>query len=274
MYSTDERALQGVSGDHLDGKVNADVVFLSLFLSANLSHMSTNIESFFPNLRGISWYSVNLRFISAEDLKPFPNIVTFAVTTNKLVTIDGDLFKYTPKLQWIVFANNLIEHVGENLLTDLKDLVHVHFGNNVCIAFMANTPEALVELKQMLPVKCPPAPLTTTTILPDTSTQVVPDTTTTLTTTISTQPPQCSAECMERIEKLSDKVNEVSDSNKILSSENSELKQQLAIHQEIINQLMAAKDKLEERIVELEKQIREIGTNPCTPGPCIENKPF
>lgn len=72
------------------------------------------------------------------------------------MTLDGDLFQHTPKLQEIDFSLNELEHVGHNLLAGLASLTVVDFSANPCISEEAETPEGIQELNLQLPIKCPP----------------------------------------------------------------------------------------------------------------------
>lgn len=147
--------LENVTGTHLEKKTNADVEFLYI-VSQNLTYVPSDIETFFPNLKGIQYYISNLEHISANDLKPFPQLLTFYVHTGFISRLDADLFKYTPNLQWLGFFRNKIEHIGVNLIGNLTELQHIHLGENVCIDTYANRPDTIIELNQQLPILCPP----------------------------------------------------------------------------------------------------------------------
>lgn len=78
------------------------------------------------------------------------------ISQNKLVSINGDLFAHTPRIQRLQFEENQIEHVGSGLLDDLEKLEYANFEGNPCISTLAQTPEGIVELKLQLSTKCPP----------------------------------------------------------------------------------------------------------------------
>lgn len=147
--------LENVTGTHLENKTNADVEFLYI-VQQNLTYVPSNIETFFPNLKGIQYYISNLQQISANDLKPFPQLLLFYVHTGFITSLDADLFKHTPDLQWLGFFRNKIEHIGVNLLGNLTGLQHIHLGENPCIDTYANHPDTIIELNQQLPILCPP----------------------------------------------------------------------------------------------------------------------
>lgn len=155
VHTTSGTVLENVTGTHLENKTNADVEFLYI-VSQNLTYVPSNIEKFFPNLKGIHYYVSNLGQISASDLKPFPQLLLFYVHTGFITRLDADLFKYTPNLEWLGFFRNKIEHVGVNLIGNLTRLQHIHLGENVCVDTVANRPDTIVELNQQLPIMCPP----------------------------------------------------------------------------------------------------------------------
>lgn len=151
----DSGVLESVTGEHLEEKTNDDVLLLNIF-QHNMSFVPKNIIDFFPNLKGINWHDSDLAAISAEDLKPFPQLKYLGIRFTPLKTLDSDLFQYTPNLQYITFAGSKIHHVGANLVTNLKDLKILDFTNCECIHKMAKTEEQVAELNELLPIKCSP----------------------------------------------------------------------------------------------------------------------
>lgn len=149
-------SLEGVVGTHLDGKNNFDVRSVHVSGDRTCNRIPQNIEKHFPNLLGIAWDHGNLTSISAEDLKPFPYLRMISIGKNNVVKLDGNLFKYSPKIRYIRFHTNFFEHIGQDLLTDLTDLQWVDFGKNPCIDLSASTTVQFEELNTQLPIKCPP----------------------------------------------------------------------------------------------------------------------
>lgn len=150
----------------------------------------------------IHFRNSNLRIISAADLKPFPDLIYLSMQfRTKLSEIDGDLFKYTPKLQLVAFAGS-IHHFGYNLLENLGDLQHVGF-QSPCLNMSASNPEEIEELKRKLTAQCPPLQV------------------------------ECADSCLERFKVQEKEIAEI-------------------------------KISFEDRIVELEKQVRELASRPCS----------
>lgn len=145
--------LEDVRGTHKEGFSNADVNYLDIVYQ-NLTYLPTNIETFFPNLKGITYFRFNLKQVSANDLKPFPQLAVFTVYGGDITTLD-DLLKYTPNLKWIAFTNNELQHIGENLLGNLA-VQSVNFVRNTCINTAASSDRAaIIELNRRLPILCP-----------------------------------------------------------------------------------------------------------------------
>lgn len=154
-------ALVDVRGAHSQGRTNKDVQGLSVWNQVSYFQIPRNIESFFPNLVGLAFWSGIFTSITADDLKPFPSLKLLDLSHNKLVTLDGDLFKHTPKIQAIYFFDNLITDVGNDLLTGLTDLKAVDFEDNTCISFQAYSPAAIESLKTELRLRCSTSAATT-----------------------------------------------------------------------------------------------------------------
>lgn len=161
-HSGSGRILDDVIGDHLsDGKSNVDVEHLNLW-NQDMNFIPFSIDKFFPAIKAISWYNSKLLTITADDLKQFPNLIFLGLWMNNLVTLDGDLFKFTPKLQLIDVDGNQIENVGENLLSNLKDLTVADFSLNVCIDAFALTAEDIPDFIVKLEANCTTPTDTTT----------------------------------------------------------------------------------------------------------------
>lgn len=147
--------LVGVQGEHLQGKENFDVQLLK-GVNQDLPKFPKGVGNFFPKLKAIRLLQSSLRELSANDLKPFSDLIYIRIYNNPLSVVDGDSFKFNKKLKLVDLDSNKIEHVGPNLLSHSKDLKEVKFENNICIDVNARTDEAIEALNQQLPIKCPP----------------------------------------------------------------------------------------------------------------------
>lgn len=193
-------SLVEIRGDHLAGYSNFQVEALDV-QNQDLRWIPKDIGSFFPNIRVIQWINSNLWEISSADLWQFPNLMVLDLQKNKIVSLESSLFAFTPKILTMSFDSNLLYHVGEDLLTSLKFLKSVYIRNNPCINYYAVSGSEIEYLIKNLHIRCPPLPPQAST----TTTTRLPATTTVLLSTTQT-PNQCSAECLERIECLENKV--------------------------------------------------------------------
>lgn len=142
-----------VNGDHMNGMSNADVHHLLIndpqFQMLNIPQ---GISKFFPNLKIFAWYG-SITTIHAGDLN-FPDLFAIGIAFTKLVALDGDLFKYNPKLEFVGVFENPIEFVGDGLLDGSYGLKEADFGKNRCIDMRAETPREIQKLKFKLKEQC------------------------------------------------------------------------------------------------------------------------
>lgn len=231
--------IQSVTGNYSSGYTNADVEGFSVYHD-KLSRLPKGIEKFFPILAGLDWRSGSLTSISSEDLQPFPQLQMILLGSNKLTSLDGDLFVYTPKMRYISFDDNLLQSIGFGLLDDLNKLTNAYFNGNPCIS-LAAPPQTIQELKVKLLGQCPPSSVDITT-----ARSVTPP----ISENSSTDNSYCSIGCVDLIETLKKK-------NFRQNEEVSGLNDQVS--------------RLNEAIVELQKQMREVGSNPCSPCVSVQN---
>lgn len=207
-----------VTGIHEDGKTDANVEVLSL-QSRDLKFFPENLADIFPNLRSMNFINSNIASLTAENLRPFPELLTLYIWSNKLVSLDGDLFSHNLKLRRIDFDNNLLQHVGYNLLTYLTWLEVADFSNNPCIDVYARSTE-IRSLNALLPVRCPPLPVATT-LQP-------------IMTTTETPIKDCQLRC-----SLNDEIDNLKNENVELRNEVAELRDQIGEIQKQVREINA-----------------------------------
>lgn len=226
-----------ISGNHLPGMHDGLVEGISAYNLQPVSSIPKNLESFFPHLAVLQWYHGGIKTISSQDLRPFPNLRILYLGDNEITTLDGDLLQYSRNILAVHFINNKIEHVGRDLFIGLSsNILFIDFRNNPCINLVAEGPEQIQEMIELLPNHCEP-------LDPETST-------TTMSTT--TDANQCFARCSvdEEIDELKLRAN---DRDEIIENQNRKLSQ--------ITQKIA---KFEARFEELEEQLRELKSLPCS----------
>lgn len=218
-----------VSGTHEEGKVNVDVKGLIVNNHRILTTIPTGVETFFTNLEGFEWYDGSISTIDSSTFAPFPNLLVIYLGTNKIVTLDGDVFLHTRKLREIYFNFNKLEHVGHGLLNGLTDLTYANFQGNPCFNAHASTQQKIQELNLQLPIQCPPATLATTTIA------------------TTSEPKECADTCTinTEVQKMKESVEE----------------NERRMRDEMKNMVKEA-DEMKDRIEELEKKMREVNSDP------------
>lgn len=284
--------ITAVIGGHKIRKGNDQVECLAVY-GQHMNSLPTNMDQYFKNLVGISIDLSWLFSISAEDLQPFPGLMYFRSHSNYLESIDGDLFKHTRNLKLVSMYNSQLEYVGYDLLTGLKDLVVADFTFNPCINTFANTSESIAELKRDLSIHCPPLNATVATVsttpeiaLTTNDFSATPCTelihevkakTLKLSKHIDVQDREISnlsAESRQLRKKLDDqserigyleyKTVEFSDENATQKQEVVELKIENVQQKATNSMLLQVNAMFEARIVELEAQMRELTSRPCS----------
>lgn len=114
------------------------------------------LERYLPNLIIFHLWDCGISSISSDDLAPWPDLMQLSLDTNRITTLDGDLFQHSPKLVKIELNFNLIRGVGADLLSNLNELRYASFVENPCINAYAATPHQLEALKAKLVNPCEP----------------------------------------------------------------------------------------------------------------------
>ena len=240
VSKVNETVITRISGTHIDGRSNSDVNFFEC-VNIAVGFVPSNIDAFFPNIESIQFYETKLTSISANDLNQFPYLKSLYLGNNKISILEGDLFDGTPNLRLINFVHIPLQNISQNLIDGLDQLERAAFFNAGCLDFRAQTPAELEELRRMFGTNCPFNLSTTTT-------EIIPTTTEN----------QCSNACVdlidENVEKLSIEVTELRDGIAQVRLENEMLREDSAAREEVAN----------ERFAELERQLRELHSLPCS----------
>ena len=126
-----------------------------LWINFQTAHyLPTGIDKFFPNLLGLDVQGSKLKSVTQDDLKPLTQLEYVSFWKNDLESLDGDLFKFNSKLQYVAFFNNKLNYVGENLLSNLKDLKECVFNFNPCISAHAHRSSQIPELVDIIKTEC------------------------------------------------------------------------------------------------------------------------
>ncbi|KAL7027054.1 hypothetical protein ACKWTF_005282 [Chironomus riparius] len=141
-------------GVHAFEKENKDVKIVQIS-NQNLLKMPRELELFFPNIEGFFINFCNLSSINKEDLQPYKKLKYFSVRNNLFTRIEGNLFQFSPKLQFVSFGYNKIGEIGNLLLDKLNYLQIASFIKNKCIDRIAiNDTSAIGQIKKNFVEKC------------------------------------------------------------------------------------------------------------------------
>lgn len=124
-----------VTGIHEADKSASDVLgfYLSSGYNLRIFKLPSNLATYFPSLKGISWTSSKLATIKAADLKPFPNLLILDLSVNVIRKLDGDLLQYNPQLVALNIASNYIDSIGKGIFNGLTQLQYIYFYGNPCV---------------------------------------------------------------------------------------------------------------------------------------------
>lgn len=223
---TESTSLEEVTGNHMYNSDNDLVEYLHVS-GQILPFIPQGIETFFKNLKAMTYFNTSMLSISAEDLRPFPKLESLSFDRNKLTSLDGDLFSNNPKLSILQLRHNRIQHIGHDLLSPLSNLKYFYLDGNICTERYAVTRNEVIELAPQLSVLCPPLDVTTT----------------------ENPIEQCT--CDDEIDNLREEIMQQSSEIKLLQESND----QLIRKNEMLLELNAA---IEERLQKVEIKLQEI----------------
>lgn len=141
-----------VLGEHLNGKPNSDVEAFFL-MEKSLRFFPKKLDTFFPNIMIMKVSGNQITSISPEDLAPWSNLRIFFAESNRIETLDGDIFKYNLNVSQISFQHNSIIQFEHKYLNALES---ADFRDNKCIDNFAHESSSLTieELKAKLLAQC------------------------------------------------------------------------------------------------------------------------
>jgi hypothetical protein len=157
LYLGDEKIINEVSRNHLEGKTNNDVIGLWI-RDQRVGFIPLFITSFFPNLKLFTISNCGLKTVSSLELKQFGlNLESLGFHENELEQVDHDLLEFTPNLKWIAFRGNKIRNIGLELFKSSLDLYSIQLGNNFCISKdILHNSTAIKDFIFEISLKCPP----------------------------------------------------------------------------------------------------------------------
>lgn len=146
----------GVSQNHETGKTDQDVKAL-LVESQQVDSIPTDINLHFANLELMYFYDSPIKSFTKADLKSFLHLKYFRINQGKLLTINGDVFQHSSKLEYIDFDFNQITNVGPGIFQHTPKLTSAWFQSNLCInSYVSDNATTVVSIARELAHKCPP----------------------------------------------------------------------------------------------------------------------
>lgn len=143
-----------ISGEHLPDKTNDDVIAIHIANCTNLAYIPKGLLEVFPNLIGIYLDACGILSLTGTELNEYPQLRLFALELSSLDYVPGNLFAQTPDMVLVSFADNKINGIGWNLLSNLNKLSEAYFENNICTNKNAGTIEEIPELIETLNSDC------------------------------------------------------------------------------------------------------------------------
>lgn len=159
---TEGLKIQNFNGDHHPGKTNKDVTIV-FFEGCKLQHFPRDLRRFFPKIAVIQIIECNLNEITKEDLQGYPDLIYFGIIDNELSYLPGNLFEYTPKVEFIDFSLNKIKWIGPMIFEPLINVegINLKYNQNIHCHWIPSQKEKSVaknleDLKKIVRNCCRP----------------------------------------------------------------------------------------------------------------------
>lgn len=128
----DDFTVKNVSSNHRRRYSNKNVISVDIH-NQNCPIVPVGIAEFFPSIEAITIGESRLERITNKDLRPFKSLFALLITRNKLQSLAGDLFIYSPRIDYIDFSGNQIKTIGLDILKPLRKVRGIFLNKNVCI---------------------------------------------------------------------------------------------------------------------------------------------
>ena len=136
-------------------------IFQGIFIKDQTVHyLPKGIDKFFQNLKALTVHTSELKSMTQDDLKPLTQLEIVGFPYNNLKSLDGDLFKFNPKLIAVDFMSNNLTYVGDHLMRNLTKLQGSYFKSNPCINININaqSKSEFFALEKKLKSQCQRSP--------------------------------------------------------------------------------------------------------------------
>ena len=137
---------------------------LTSFSGSNYHVINTNgqtthfvpqkLGNFFPDVTALQLPNSKLKELLKEDISQFPKLKDLHLGYNDLESLPADLFEENLDLEYVIFSNNRLNHVGQGILTPLKKVYYVYFSANFCIDQYSYTLSGVPSIIEALNAGC------------------------------------------------------------------------------------------------------------------------
>lgn len=155
ITSKSDRFVTEARGKHLEGKTDCDVKYFIAYATVN--YFPKNLEVIFPSMESIYISEGHIKEITSDDIKPFgERLKNLWFAKHEIQVLDGDLFDYTPNIEWASFYWGGVRHVDKGLFGKLKKLKILKFSYEKCLdeSGYADSSSSIKSLISRLESKC------------------------------------------------------------------------------------------------------------------------
>lgn len=154
IASEDDRTITSVTGEHLNGKTDDDVMCFQSF-GAFYNFFPLGLTDIFKNLEAVYIMRGNLTEIHSSDLQQFGEKLTkLNVNHNFIEVVEADLFQYNPNLEDIEIYDNKLRHIEVGAFGGLTNLKELELKRNPCINKNARRRNDVIALVSDAELSC------------------------------------------------------------------------------------------------------------------------
>jgi hypothetical protein len=108
------------------------------------------------SLRGIEVLNSKLKAIRLKDLQPFKNLGNLNLRGNEIECLDGDVFRYNNRLQFVSLRHNNLRSIDARLFNSIRQVQQFWLQGNDCYSNNANTRYDIPSLIRGINTNCAP----------------------------------------------------------------------------------------------------------------------
>lgn len=154
ITSRESAQIESVSGTHKNGKTNDDEISFYAY-HKTVSYLPSGLDKIYLNLRGVFLVKCKLKEIHQDDLKPYPKLTHFQVTSGEFRVLEKGLFDSNPNIEYIIFENCNIFSIYPTIFDNLKQLATLHLSGNTCInEKIANNATGVMKIIKHVKLNC------------------------------------------------------------------------------------------------------------------------